>query len=70
MKTNCPNCGAPLKGGRCEHCGTELPGTISSRIEIDAACIRLECSQIGFVSVDDNMKCGSPLVGMYRGEVV
>lgn len=21
-KTNCPNCGAPLKDGRCEYCGT------------------------------------------------
>lgn len=20
--TNCPNCGAPLVGGRCEYCGT------------------------------------------------
>lgn len=23
MRTNCYNCGAPLKGGRCEYCGTE-----------------------------------------------
>lgn len=22
--TNCPNCGAPIKGGRCEYCGTEF----------------------------------------------
>lgn len=22
--TNCPNCGAPLKGGKCEYCGTEI----------------------------------------------
>ena len=22
MKVNCPNCGAPLVGGRCEYCGT------------------------------------------------
>lgn len=21
-KTNCPNCGAPLKDGKCEYCGT------------------------------------------------
>lgn len=23
--TNCPNCGAPLVGGRCEYCGTISP---------------------------------------------
>lgn len=22
--TNCPNCGAPLRKGRCEYCGTEM----------------------------------------------
>lgn len=21
---NCPNCGAPMKGSRCEYCGTEI----------------------------------------------
>lgn len=27
MATNCPNCGAPLKNGICEYCGTEVdPG--------------------------------------------
>lgn len=25
METNCPNCGAPLVGGRCEYCGTLSP---------------------------------------------
>ena len=24
MTTNCPNCGAPLKNGVCEYCGTEV----------------------------------------------
>lgn len=24
--TNCPNCGAPLHGMKCEYCGTELKG--------------------------------------------
>lgn len=23
-KANCPNCGAPIKGGRCEYCGTKF----------------------------------------------
>ena len=22
--TNCPNCGAPLKSGECEYCGSEV----------------------------------------------
>lgn len=22
--TNCPNCGAPIKGSRCEYCGTQF----------------------------------------------
>lgn len=25
MNVNCPNCGAPLVGGRCEYCGTVSP---------------------------------------------
>ena len=25
--TNCKNCGAPLRNGRCEYCGTEYKGT-------------------------------------------
>lgn len=28
--TNCPNCGAPLKGGKCEYCGTEITPTTSA----------------------------------------
>lgn len=24
LKTNCPNCGAPLKNGLCEYCGTKV----------------------------------------------
>jgi ribosomal protein S27AE len=24
LPTNCPNCGAPLRDGKCEYCGTEL----------------------------------------------
>ena len=23
-RTNCPNCAAPLKDGRCEYCGTQV----------------------------------------------
>ena len=24
MLTNCPNCGAPVRGSKCEYCGTVL----------------------------------------------
>ena len=68
--TNCPNCAAPLKGGRCEYCGTELPGTVSSKMEINATGIRLECSRIGFVPVDDWKKSGIPLISMYSGSII
>ncbi len=30
--TNCPNCGAPLVGGRCEYCGT-LPPDAEKKIQ-------------------------------------
>lgn len=30
--TNCPNCGAPLKGGKCEYCGTETQNMSKSDI--------------------------------------
>lgn len=33
--TNCPNCGAPLKGHRCSYCETEIPGAVSMRSSID-----------------------------------
>ena len=26
MELNCPNCGAPVKGYRCEYCGTPFEG--------------------------------------------
>ena len=25
MSSNCPNCGAPLKGSTCEYCGSYFP---------------------------------------------
>lgn len=31
-QTNCPNCGAPLKGGKCEYCGTETQNMSKSDI--------------------------------------
>lgn len=31
-QTNCPNCGAVLKGGKCEYCGTETQNMSKSDI--------------------------------------
>ena len=31
-QTNCPNCGAVLKGGKCEYCGTETQNMSTSDI--------------------------------------
>lgn len=35
--TNCPNCGAPLKGGKCEYCGT-----ITNDVDSEIARLELE----------------------------
>ena len=30
--TNCPNCGHPFHGGRCEYCGTEKQKEMKSEL--------------------------------------
>lgn len=39
--TNCRNCGAPIKGNRCEYCGTEYPDQVESYIHITADSIKI-----------------------------
>jgi uncharacterized Zn finger protein (UPF0148 family) len=39
--TNCPNCGAPLKDGRCEYCGT-----ITNDVDSEIARLELEKQSI------------------------
>lgn len=47
--TNCPNCAAPLKGGKCEYCGTQVdpprrvivPENCGSFLEITADRIQI-----------------------------
>lgn len=49
--TNCPNCAAPLKGGKCEYCGTQVEPprralvgeNCGSFIEITADRIQMGC---------------------------
>ena len=38
-ETNCPNCGAPLKSGKCEYCGTEKEQKPKTRLLITADSI-------------------------------
>ena len=52
--TNCPNCAAPLKGGRCEYCGTQVepPRRVivpesHSYIRMDAAKIEIGVVNMG-----------------------
>lgn len=39
--TNCRNCGAPVKGNRCEYCGTEYHDKIENYIHITADSISI-----------------------------
>ena len=39
--TNCPNCGAPLKDGKCEYCGT-----ITNDVDSEIARLELEKQSI------------------------
>ena len=41
--TNCPNCGAPFTGDKCEYCGTESKKSALSEIGIDAKGIYMRC---------------------------
>ena len=68
--TNCPNCGAPFHGGRCDYCGTEHPGTIRSSLEITPECIRIDCSEINFFAEDAFVGRTPRLATMYRGEYI
>lgn len=48
--TNCPNCGAPLNGGKCEYCGTEINHIDDDailRLELEKQCImnQMDCQR-------------------------
>ena len=59
--TNCPNCGAPVKGGRCEYCGTQVEP--SRRFVVGENCgsfmeITADRIQIGVVSMEHMVNRG------------
>ncbi len=64
-RTNCPNCGAPLKGCGCEYCGTQAHRAKQSGITVTADAICL------FVSEDyDRRVMEHGVISMERGQAV
>lgn len=55
--TNCRNCGAPVKGNRCEYCGTEYNNKIENYIHITADSIRIGSVVSGRMGKNDAI-CG------------
>ncbi len=59
--TNCPNCGAPLNGSKCEYCGTEIH-------HVDEDVIRqLEYEKLRVQSQIDNIRQTTMLMSMLNG---
>lgn len=59
--TNCPNCGAPLNGNKCEFCGTEI-----NLIDEDAIR-KLEMEKQGVMIQIENQKQTTFLMSMLNG---
>jgi hypothetical protein len=61
IPTNCPNCGAPLKMGKCEYCGTEIN-------HIDEDAIReLELEKQSIMAQMDNKRQTTLLMSLLNG---
>lgn len=58
--TNCPNCGAPLNGGKCEYCGT-----ITNDVHSEIA--RLELEKQSIMNQMDNQRQTTLLTSMLNG---
>lgn len=41
VRMNCRNCGAPMKNGRCEYCGTQADRNVQSTLVMTCDGIRL-----------------------------
>ena len=53
MRTNCPNCGAPLdEDGKCTHCETVIRKKLQSRMSMTATEISFVCEEVD----DDDSK--------------
>ena len=58
--TNCPNCGAPIKGGMCEYCGT-----ITN--DVDSEIARLELEKQSIINQMENQRQTTLLMSMLNG---
>ena len=56
--TNCPNCAAPLKGGRCGYCGTQVEQPRRVLVPESHSYITMDAHkiQIGVVNMADMEK--------------
>lgn len=54
---NCPNCGAPLKGGTCEYCGTltEVPLSVMLGKKVSIV-FEYDGRKVGFDTVIDGLE--------------
>lgn len=55
--TNCPNCGAPLKGGRCEYCGTQVEPPRRVLVPETHSYITIDAEKIQFGVVNMGREC-------------
>ena len=56
-RTNCPNCGAPLTGCRCEYCGT-VDTSAEKRMREDIQRLRGEIDNLMFADVNHFISAG------------
>lgn len=57
--TNCPNCGAPLNGSKCEYCGT-----ITN--DVDSEIARIELEKQNIMNQMDNQRQTTLLMSMLK----
>jgi uncharacterized Zn finger protein (UPF0148 family) len=58
--TNCPNCGAPLKGGKCEYCGT-------TNNDVDSEIARLELEKQSIMNQMENQRQTTLMMSLLNG---
>lgn len=56
--TNCPNCAAPLKGGKCEYCGTQVEPPRRVLVPESHSYITMEAGkiQVGVVNMGEEYR--------------
>ena len=69
--TNCPNCAAPLKGGHCEYCGTQVepPRRVLVAENAGLAKANAEVFKAVFYNTEDLSKYPGGLCRMFQGNI-